>query len=513
MNLLDRMIAAVAPEAAVKRQTARVRLAGLTKARSFYEGASRSYRTSHWRPVNTDANSEIRTGGERLRNVSRDLVRNNAFASRAVSVITTNVIGSGIIPSADTEAVRLKRELEAMLVDHFDSTACDVTGQATLYGIQSLALRTVIESGEVLIRLRRARASDNLPLPFQLQVLEPDYLNHLIDGDLKGNEVGKDNFAIQGIEFDRRGKIVAYHLFQQHPGSTIPQSQVYDSERVPADEIIHLFKRDRPGQVRGASWFAPVIFRLHDFKDFVDAQLKRQQIAACFAAFVTNEGGETLQINDDESSDSDQPLEYFEPGFIERLRPGESVEFANPPSTADFGTFSRVTLHEIAAGLGLSYEALTGDLSGVNFSSGRMGWLEFQRQIDDWRDNMILPMMLQPISRWFMQAATIKLGSIPNTKARILWTAPKREMISPRDEVPFAIEQVRAGLMSRSEYLRRAGYDPEVVEQEMAEDNRRADRLGLILDSDARHTKLVGGTAAGASRTASSEDVAPAPEE
>jgi lambda family phage portal protein len=510
MNILDRMISAVAPQVAVKRQAARVQLQGLAKARMFYDAASQSHRTGGWRPISTDANNELRTSTERLRFVSREMVRNNPYAARAVQTITSNVVGTGIIPSVQARAARTKSTLEQLLIAHFDTPACDVTQQMNLYGLQALAMRTIIESGEVLIRRRRARASDNLPLPFQLQVLEPDYINTLIDGEWSGGaSLPEGHTAVMGVEFDPRGKIAAYHLLQNHPGSNVPQAQYYDTERVPAEDIIHIYRKDRPGQVRGVTWFAPVVMRLQDFKDFADAQLMRQKLAACFVAFVTTENPD-FQTVDDQTSINEQPLEYFEPGVIERLKPGEQVEFGNPPSTADFGQFSSVTLHEIAAGLGISYEALTGDLTGVNFSSGRMGWLEFQRQIDDWRLNMLQPLALDRIANWFLQSANI--AATFGGDVKIKWTPPKREMISPRDEVPFAIEQVRAGLMSRSEYLRRAGFDPEMVDQEIADDNARADRLKIILDSDARHTKLVGGTAAGSTRTPASEDVAPADE-
>lgn len=46
---------------------------------------------------------------------------------------------------------------------------------------------------------------------------------------------------------------------------------------------------------------------------------------------------------------------------------------------------------------------------------------------------------------------------------------------------------IRAGLMSRSEAISGNGYDAEDVDREIAADNARADALGLVFDSDARH--------------------------
>jgi lambda family phage portal protein len=477
MNILDRMIAAVSPERAARRQTARLKLAGLSRmqrSRMHYDGATTSHRSGGWRPTNTDANAEIRVAGERLRNVAREMVRNNPFASRAKSVIATNVVGAGIIPTIETPNRASKRRLEALLRAHFDTPSCDYMGRTDLYGLQALAMATLVEAGEVLIRKRSLPAGSGAALPFQIQVMEPDYLDTLRDGPLPGG-----NTAIQGVEYDASGRVVAYHLFNEHPGTSYPASIV--SERVPAEYILHVFRQERPGQARGVTWFAPVIMTLRDFSDYSEAQLMRQKISACFTAFVTSDDPESVGVDE---TDAGTPLQTFEPGTIERLRAGESVEFGAPPPITDYDAYSRVTLRSIAAGLGVSYEALTGDLSGVNFSSGRMGWIEFQRSIDSWRNHMLVPQMLYPIGKWFLDSARIVEGV--SGSPTIKWTPPRREMISPRDEVPFAVEAIRAGLITRSEFLRKAGYDPNVVDAELAADNARADALGLVLDSDAR---------------------------
>lgn len=485
--LVDRAIAYFAPRAAVRRQLARAQLGGLARARAYFEGATTGNRANSWRVTSTDANNEWRLGGNRLRDVARDMVRNHAYSARAKSVIVSNTIGTGIIPSIQGIKAKGKRtELENLMAEHFDTTAVDAAGLTDLYGLQALAMGTIVESGECLVRLRPRKVSDGLPLPFQIEVLEPDYLDNLVDGPQANG-----NLAIQGVEFDGIGRRVAYHILRDHPGSTsIRRISGRDSTRVPAELVAHCFRVDRAGQARGISWFAPVILRMKDFHEFADTQLLRQKVAACFAAFVyADDNGPT--VIDGEESASGNAVEGFEPGMVSYLRPGEKVEFANPPAVGDFDRYSSVTLHEIAAGLGVSYEALTGDLTGVNFSSGRMGWLEFQRNIATWRAQMLIPQMLAPVSRWFLQRASIMVGAGKGV-ASIKWTSPRREMISPRDEVPYQIARVRAGFVSRSELLRQDGYDPEHVEQEIADEQARADDLELIFDTDPRQRTASG---------------------
>ncbi|WP_274626566.1 phage portal protein [Arvimicrobium flavum] len=489
VNWLDKSIAAIWPQRGLERIKARERMSAMSTARQVYEGATVSRRSQGWRVVSSDANAEIKGASQRLRDVARDMVRNNPLAARGKQSITVNTVGAGIIPTialpANMEKQRL--ELERLLVEHFDTTSCDADGRHDLYGLESLAMGTIVESGEVLIRMRPRRPEDRLPLPFQLQVMEPDYLDSSVDGPQPNG-----NFAVQGVEFNLIGKRVAYHLFSVHPGAASAYS-LPTSTRIPAELVAHVFRSDRPGQARGVPWFAPVVLRLRDFADYSDAQLIRQKIAACFGAFITTADTHNVETTDGQGTSDGKPgysVESLEPGMIERLRPGDSVTFGEPPEVEGYGDYTKAVLREIAAGLGISYEAFTGDLSGVNFSSGRMGWLEFQRSIDAWRNHMLIPQMCAPVANWFLDGAAAVLGR--RYPAHVMWTPPRREMIDPTKEIPAARNAIRSGLSSRAYEQRRLGFDPDVLDAEIAASNKRADDLGLILDSDPRKVSLAG---------------------
>jgi len=479
MNWLDRTISYVDPIKGARRAEARTRMARLDQTKALYDAASLSRRTQGWRAIGTDANYETRLGNVRLRDAARDMVRNNAFASRAKATLAHNVVGAGIVPRVTSKADKRSAEVFALIKDHFENSEIDIERRQNLYGIQNLAMQTIVESGEVLIRKRPRRIQNRFDLPFQLQVLEPDFLDSYTDGELPSG-----NLVVQGVEFNKVGERVAYYLFDRHPGGWTGTGAMRGN-RIPANSVSHIYRVDRPGQVRGVSWFAPVMMRMRDFADYTDAQLMRQKIAACFAAFITTvEGFVPTPSGDLPATPSGFPIEQFEPGMIERLREGETISFATPPLTSDFSGYSTVTLREIAAGLNITYEALTGDLTNVNYSSGRMGWLEYQRSIDSWRWNMLMPMMMDPLAIWTQDAIEVMTGSTePFT---LDWTPPRREMIDPATEIDAAGRSIRLGLSSRSEEIRRNGYDPVQVHAELAEDNALADKLGLVLDSDPR---------------------------
>jgi len=153
-----------------------------------------------------------------------------------------------------------------------------------------------------------------------------------------------------------------------------------------------------------------------------------------------------------------------------------------------------LVLREIATGMNIPYEAMTGDLTGVNFSSGRMGWLEFQRAIEGWRWNMLIPGMMDPVMRWGNEA--VRAVTMSSEPYRIECTPPRREMIDPANDIKAAQQAIRSGLSSRSSEVRKLGYEPEEIDAEIKADNDRADRFGLVLDSDPRKTSAAGLTQA-----------------
>jgi lambda family phage portal protein len=309
----------------------------------------------------------------------------------------------------------------------------------------------------------------------QIQVLEPDMIDSLKEGDLPNG-----GFIVQGIEFDAIGRRVAYWLFQRHPGDMVNLSSSFGaSKRVPASEIAHIYRADRPGQVRGVPWLAPVMIRLHDFDQYEDAQLLRQKIAACFTAFIHD-----MEAPVDSTKKKKVLSEKLEPGAIEILPPGKDIKFNSPPGVEGYSEYASQMLHAIAAGMGITFEALTSDYSQVNYSSARMGWLEFQRNIEQWRWNMMIPQFCETAWDWFVEAAT--LAGRKTKGASASWTPPRREMIDPTKEIPAIRDAVRVGLTSISESIRENGSDAEAVLQQIADDNKMIDSLGLVLDSDGR---------------------------
>lgn len=470
MNLLDRVIATFAPVTGLKRAQARAALGVVMN----YDAATTGRRASSWKASGADADAAS-ARRSRIAAIARDMVRNTPLARRAEAVIAANVVGMGIIPKVDGGTKGQAASLTAAITAHLDTVAIDADGRQTLYGLQNLAVRTIVDAGEVLIRRRFRERRDGLPLALQLQVLEPDYIDTARIGPAEnGNDIR------EGIEFDAIGRRVAYWLFDRHPGSVFRPVKTFASRRVSASEILHIYDQGRPGQMRGVSWFHAVAMRLQDLADGQDAQLMRQKIAACFAGFRTMDGADEADNGTDEIGTT------ITPGTIRQLKPGETITFASPPGVEGYDEFTRAVLREVAAGLGITYEALSGDLSKVNFTSYKAGRIEMDLNVRQWQWLMLVPQMMEPIGRWIVEQWAIENGVRPSRSLRLTWTAPVRPLIDPAREIGALRDKVRAGFASRQGIIRELGGDPAQVFAEQVEDAADADEAGLKFDSDAR---------------------------
>jgi lambda family phage portal protein len=409
------------------------------------------------------------------------MVRRNPWATNALDAFVGNSIGTGIKPQSLHADAEVKEQIQALWLQWIDEA--DATGLTDFYGLQAIACRSVMEAGECFIRLRPRLPKDGLSVPLQLQLLEAE---HLPTAETRKLENG--NYIRAGIEFNGIGKRVAYHLYREHPGDTSHPLASTELVCVPAESVLHLFRPLRPGQLRGQPWLTQVLIKLHELDQYDDAELVRKKTAAMFAGFITKNAPQDSLIGEANPDTSGVALAGLEPGTLQVLLPGEDVTFSSPADVgASYETFMRVQLRSIAAGMGITYEQLTGDLTGVNYSSIRAGLLEFRRRCEQFQHQVIVFQMCRPIWRAWLRAAVLS-GGLPKQAAGsdAKWIPPGFAWVDPLKDIKAQIMAVRAGFKSRAEVVSEQGYDAEAIDREIATDNARADRLGLEYDTDAR---------------------------
>jgi len=449
-----------------------------------FESAKESRRTENWYTRNGGPNADIRTAWRLLTRRHQDLVDSNPWANRAVRVITNNWVGDGIIGSPMGGSRRYSEAWN----EWADETACDHDGNLNWYGLQALIARTTAVRGSCLIRRRVDESMADMGLvPLRLQVMEPDML------DMSKDDGSRIRF---GKQYNRDNRLEGYWIRQTHPGETEWNGVKIQSEFVPASEIIHTYEVNRPGQAIGVPFGSAVLLHLRDIDDITSAMLLKTKIAACFTAFVySNEPSDLASTT--------ALTETLEPGAIEILPDGKQISFSNPPQSPDYTSHQKHHLHAVAAGYSITFEALTGILSDVNFSSARMGWLEMHRQIGSWRWNISIPQVMTPVHRWFNESARLIQVRGPR---RMIWTPPRRELVDPAKEIRALIEGVKAGFFSLSEIQRSLGYIPSEVMGELEKDIADARQKGLALSVD-------GMTAAAGRSAAPAEDAEPEAQE
>lgn len=464
------------------------------KNQALYEAGSTSKRTSTWRPPTSTANSMLGTLGL-VRDRSRHAVRNDGYAWGITDKLVSNLIGTGIKPlsQAPDRAFRLAvQRLWNAWVE-----VSDADGQCDFYGQQALAVRVWLEGGDSFGRLRNRLASDGLPVPIQLQVIEPE----LVPYSYHGYAAATGNKVRAGIEFDALGRRVAYYF---HPSR--PEVDDFDSaqlRRIPAESVVHLYETQRGGQLRGMPWLTRALVKLHELDKFDDAALLRQQIGNLFGAFVSpgNTPPEQEDLNpmtgQPTSVDSDNvELVTLVAGTVQELSQGEEIKFSDPPDPpATYADFIRQHLRSVSVATGVPYEVLTGDMTGMNDRTMRVVLNEFKRRMQQLQHSVIAFRFCRPVWQAWLDRAILS-GALPTPEgygtdplkpwAAVMWTPQRWAYIHPVQDVDAQVAEVRAGLTSRSAIVSENGEDAEEIDRQQAEDNARADQLKLQYSSDGR---------------------------
>lgn len=449
--MLDRAVLAVAPMRGLSRIQAKAKAGILMN----YDAGGNGRRVRGWKKPATDADAASLAARANLRQRSRDMIRNAPFAKRAQSVVTNNVVGSGIIPTVTGNNKAAAERAASVILPFLASAELDAHRALNLSAMQTVVCNSLFESGEVLA-VRKMRNDPAAALPLAVEILEADHLNPTITG-YGGNEV------IDGIEFDADGVAVAYHLYVQHPG-TASRGRTLKTRRVPAGDVLHVRRIDRPGQMRGVPWMAPVMLTLGEMRDYQEAQILKQKISALLAGVVKpGENGKPRGASG---------LDELAPGALVYADEGQDVVFTDPPSVNDYDAVMRLGLSAVAMGIGITYESLSGDLSRVNFTSFRAGRLEMDKNVETWQEQILIGQFCAGIGRWALDAYRLKQSRRLPPLA-MGWTAQRRAIVDPTKEIPAVLKKVEGGLSSLSREQRAMGLDPDIIARERAEDNAR----------------------------------------
>ena len=450
---------------------------GPTAVRARLEGAMAQRRLRGWQPPLENINSLVASGGPRLLARSRELVVTNGYAANACEAFASNLVGDGIKPSSLIEDPTLRDRVQRLWLAWTDEA--DADGLTDFYGLQAMVAREMFVAGECFVRLRPRRAEDGLLVPMQLQLLQSEMLPFE-----KTETAGNGNRIRCGIEFDLIGRRVAYHFRRRHPGdSTDQRSAAPDTVRIPAEDVLHIYRPIDAGQIRGLPHVAPAMVRLFLLDQYDDAELDRKKTAAMFAGFITKTAPEEQLLGEIEATDMGGAIASLEPGTMQVLLPGEDVKFSSPADVGGgYEAFQYRTLLSVSASLGLPYHLVTGDVRQANYSSLRAELVEFRRRIGQLQHGVLVHQFCRPIwARWLetaQLAGRLELSD-PVAARMVQWIPPRWDWVDPLKDIQAQVLAMEAGITSRRKVVEATGYDVEEVDRENATDAARAAALGL----------------------------------
>lgn len=460
--------------------------------RRSYAGAIVNRLTTDWLVSQASADAEIKGSLKRLRERSREMVRNNPYATQAKRTTQINVVGQGIKLQSQVMQVRGNRrdeKINAMIERKWHewcrANHCDVAGRNNFHMMEWLAAGALPESGEALFRIVR-RSFGGSRVPLALEILEGD----VIDDEYQGPTLASGNQWRLGVEINEWGRPVRYALLTRHPGDDWLQNAPQRNEKhvfLPAEDVIHLYLPGRPSQTRGVPWFHSVMVDAHQLQGYEEAAVIRARLGASVTGFITNQEGE-LNADDVEG---DRRIAEFEPGQFRYLQPGENVvvpDISSPDQ--QYEMFVRNKVRRFASGFGCSYETLSRDFSETNYSSSRLSLLEDREHWKVIQTYLIENFHTRVFREWLSLAVLAgelpfdDYDSRPERYDNPRWMARGWDWVDPLKEVKAYREMEQAGYMTKAQIVARMGGDFDENIAEIAREQKVVEGMGVTLDQD-----------------------------
>ena len=432
------------------------------------------------------ADSTMKPNLAKLRDRARDLERNNEYVARALDLIENGVVGERGF-NLQVKGANINGTLDLPANDLIERRWKKWSRYATTDGCMSfrdlcaMAIRVKKRDGEFFAQIVKNSA---YPDGIAIHPIEADRI------DIDKNEMSPNGRKIRmGVELDDFDRPIAYWVINYHPGDydftmNKPEKKY---TRVPADQMIHVFKKKRPGQTRGDSDFSPAIFALKMLDGYRDAEITAARAAAAKFAVLVSPGGDGIA----DSFDGDIPQLDYEAGTIQSLPQGYDLKMIDPTHpTSAFSEFNKAVLRGIASGIGLSYESLSNDLEGTSYSSIRQGAL-LERDLFKNDQQFLIEHFVDKVYRvwleWGMSVGNLTLNALPIGPDKFekfysasQWRGRGFQWVDPLKEMNAAVIGLQNGILSMQDVANNYGRDVEETFAQIARDKQTAAQFGVI---------------------------------
>ena len=452
----------------------RQRVAGWIAGRS-YIGASTGRRWSSRDQMPNPVQSAS-LSRSMLASRARWLVANAPLPAAGAAAWQTALVGTGLRPQPQHRSKATREKVTAAWESWTDRA--DADGVTDAYGMQASVAKGVVVSGEALVLMQTSPSGELRLRQIDAEQIDDSYSAKLSEG----------RQVLNGIEIDADGTRIAYHVFKERPGLTFG-GIARERMRIDAADVLHVYRQDWPGMLRGVSWYSSILRQLNDHDGAMDAQLQRQRAGASFAGFLRSRAdglgpmaGATSSIGLGGEGRQGTVNGVLEPGTLKVLPETDDIVFSSPPAIGmDAIAFMRLTERELAAGLGLPGHLMHGAIDEGNFSNMRAALIAFHEKVDLLQHSIFVFQFLRRVyERWIaLEVLSGRLRIRADDMPAPVWVTPKQTWVDPWRDSQAEVLLLQHGIKSRREIVASRGVSIETLDQERADDLAREKKLGL----------------------------------
>lgn len=458
LNWLDKLISFFSP----KRGAERIAYRQQEKALRDYDAGLYGNRTRDWRTTNKSAEDTDAPHRDVIRARARDMERNSDIFNSLLSAFMRNVSGKGmtlqsrIFEDDNTPNKELEGVLESEWNEWCKKQNCDVTGSQSFIAMMRMCLRRKkVDGGLILLKTFTGKGR----IPFQLQAIEVDEL-----AESQSAPKYDGNTVIGGIEYDSNKKAVGYWLQQYSINGIYEEPKFF-----PASRVIFYFTKNRPSQLREISDMTPSLLRIRDTNEFMDSIQVAKRVEAAFGVFIKRQNNTAATIGRGAPATDGKRTSYedkhLSPGMIMEGNVGDEASVIDPKGRgADADAFIKTLLQLIASGQGLSYEAVSRDMSRSNYASARQGIIEDSMTFGE--DLTELKEIMSEIYETFVISAVLAgvviIKDFWENKRKYLkheWVKPPKPWIDPSKESTANATALKSGQKTIKEIAAEQGED------------------------------------------------------
>lgn len=518
MNIFDKLVEYISPEAALHREAARWKLQtmrGFENSGYDESGAARTKNSMRgWIASSKTPQEDIDKNIPLLRQRSRSLFMSAPLAVSAIKTNRTNIIGEGLQLKSTIDADYLnmtpeqaacwQRSAEREFKLWAQSKACDATRVNNFFEIQQVACMSWLMNGDACVLLEYEQPSRMFPYGLRLHLIESDRIStpystgnnvHLY---AKNPETG--NRIFNGVEVDGNNQIVAYHICSSYTNSNLYAHKEWKrvkafNDNTDTPNVLMIYETERAEQYRGVPYLAPVIESLKQLTRYSEAEMMAAVINGFFTVFVKSEKGTSEQgftgIVEEEEQIAEGDVNYeMGPGMINMLAPGESIEIADAKRpSSNFDAFTTSLAKYVGAALEIPVEVLMKHFSS-SYSASRAALLEAWKAFRMKRAWLAAD-LCQPVYEIFLAEAIASgrlkaPGFFLDPLIRMAycgaqWNGPAQGMIDPVKEANAAEKRIRIGLSTRQrETIEMTGGDFDSNVAQLAREKQLLEAVGIL---------------------------------